>query len=210
MLPVSLSNELETLNSPSIPDLPTLVGLFFADPAELGQFEETTADQVPQPYRRLLDHSDHMTVTLEAFHGCPVEVEALNFRTVGRHYCRTSLLRRRTDGRIVQFGVVRLDKSTLPLAAQQEIESRQKPLGRVLIEHNVLREVELSRLWRIRLGPTLKRHFLPPESSNDQPLEVCYGRTALIYCNGEPAVELLEIVTPAGTLASAATDDGGR
>jgi hypothetical protein len=26
--------------------------------------------------------------------------------------------------------------------------------------------------------------------------QTVYGRTALIYCNGEPAIELLEIVTP--------------
>jgi hypothetical protein len=28
------------------------------------------------------------------------------------------------------------------------------------------------------------------------PVQITYGRTAIIHCDGEPAVELLEIVTP--------------
>jgi hypothetical protein len=176
-----------------IPDLDVLVGLFYADPSQLAEFEQVEAADTPQPFRRLLDHNEHMTVTVEAFHGCPVDVQALDVKDTGRHYSRTSLLRRQTDGRVVQFGIVRLDKSTLPLAAQREIEGRGKPLGRVLIEHNVLREVELSRLWKVTPGPELRKFF--GWNAPGAPA-FCYGRTALIYCNGERAVELLEIVTP--------------
>jgi chorismate-pyruvate lyase len=64
------------------------------------------------------------------------------------------------------------------------------PLGRVLIEHNVMRNVRLLSLWQIEPGAELRQLFKLPEA------ERCYGRTALIYCNGVPAVELLEIVTP--------------
>jgi chorismate-pyruvate lyase len=175
-----------------IPDLKTLVGLFYADASELAGFQEVEADEVPEPFRRLLVHQEHMTVTVEAFHGCPVDVQAMQVKETGKHYCRTSLLRRQSDGRVVQFGIVRLDKTTLPQAAQREIEGRGKPLGRVLIEHNVLREVELSRLWKVAPGPELRKFFGWTADSK----HLCYGRTALIYCNGEPAVELLEIVTP--------------
>jgi phenylpyruvate tautomerase PptA (4-oxalocrotonate tautomerase family) len=67
---------------------------------------------------------------------------------------------------------------------------RQAPLGRVLIQHNVLREVQLTSLWRINPAEELRNLLDLPAG------QIIYGRTALIYCNGEPAVELLEIVTP--------------
>ena len=73
---------------------------------------------------------------------------------------------------------------------QRRIESQSTPLGRILIEHNVLREIELVALWRVNPGPDLCQLFGLSEPEN------VYGRTAIIHCNGSPAVELLEIVTP--------------
>jgi len=62
-------------------------------------------------------------------------------------------------------------------------------LGRILVQHNVLRNVELVGLWEIRAGRELAAFLGVPRETT------VYGRTALIHCNGEPAVELLEIVT---------------
>ena len=67
---------------------------------------------------------------------------------------------------------------------------RQIPLGRVLINHGVLRRVELSQLWKVVPGVDLCSLF-----KLDQAVDT-YGRTAIIYCDGEPAIELLEIVAP--------------
>ncbi len=172
---------------PTVPELSTLVALFYDDPAQLGTFEPVSADDVPYPYSNLLAHHAHMTVTMEEFHGCSVDVEVLTTRHDGEHYSRKILLRRQSDGRVVQYGIPRLNLGLLSDAVRQEIESRQTPLGRVLIKHNVLREVELVGLWRVTLGPELAQLFDQPEG------RVTYGRTALIYLNGEPAVELLEI-----------------
>jgi hypothetical protein len=60
----------------------------------------------------------------------------------------------------------------------------------VLIDHNVLREVQLASLYRVVPGPDLCQLFGLPASL------ATYGRTAFIYCDGFPAVELLEIVPP--------------
>jgi hypothetical protein len=60
----------------------------------------------------------------------------------------------------------------------------------VLIEHNVLREVQLCGLWQIHAGPALAKML------SVQVDEVVWGRTALIFCDGEPAIKLLEILTP--------------
>jgi chorismate-pyruvate lyase len=73
---------------------------------------------------------------------------------------------------------------------RQQIEQGRIPLGRVLIEHNVLRNVRLLSLWKVTPGAELLNLF-----GMEKP-DTCYGRTALIYCNGVPAVELLEVVTP--------------
>lgn len=102
---------------------------------------------------------------------------------------RSILLRRSSDNGVVQFGIVRLDLSYLSDDVISEILSEKIPLGRVLIQHDVMREVQRSELWQCRCGPDLQDYL-----GGQWP--TVYGRTALIYCNGEPVVELLEIVTP--------------
>ena len=172
------------------PNLDVLVALFFDDPSQLGEFDEVDATALPSPFDQLLAHHEHMTVTVEDFYRSPVDVLAQETRSTATHYARTSLLRTQRHGQIVQFGIVRLDLRFLEPQVREEILSQQIPLGRVLIEHNVLRQVELVSLWRVRCGVELARHFSRPEGT------VTYGRTALIHCNDEPAVELLEIVAP--------------
>jgi len=171
-----------------IPDLQELAAIFFADLAELGEFTPVPPTKIPQAYRDLLAHYSHMTVTVEHYHGSPVDVVVLDRTSTGRHYSRKILLTRQSDGRVVQFGIVRLDFNAVSEAVREEIRREKTPLGRVLINHGVLREVELKQIYRIACGPELARHFHLPAGSE------VFGRTALIYCDGEPAVELLEIV----------------
>ncbi len=171
------------------PDLHTLVELFYPSVDDLADFTEVTESKLPQPYRRLLVHDSHMTVTVEAHHGCPVDVHVLDVHQTPTHYSRKILLTRQSDNRVVQFGIVRLNLDYLGPDVRREIESQQAPLGRILIEHDVLRTVKLLSLWRVAAGGKLGKLF-----GLDKPA-VTYGRTALIYCNGIPAVELLEIVT---------------
>jgi chorismate-pyruvate lyase len=170
------------------PDLQSLVDLFFSDPNELGVFNEVTAANVPEPYRRLLNHSSHMTVTLEEFHHCKVEVDVMQRRNDNSYYSRKILLRRETDKAIVQFGLVRLNTQYLDDHIRDEIVSETIPLGRVLINNNVLRHVKLLSLWEITPGPFLIDHLGAAAH------EKKYARTALIYCNGVPGVELLEMI----------------
>ena len=171
-----------------IPDLQELAAIFFADLGELGQFTAVAPNKIPQAYRDLLAHYSHMTVTVEHYHHSPVDVVVLDRTSTGEHYSRKILLTRQSDGRVVQFGIVRLDFHAVSPAVREEIQSEQIPLGRVLIKHNVLREVELKQIYRIACGPELAKHFGLAEGTE------VFGRTALIYCDGEPAVELLEIV----------------
>ena len=173
-----------------MPALDHLAGLFYSDMAELGLFEEVLAEAMPQPYRGLLAHHDHMTVALEQHYGCRVEVEVLTTQRTGDYYSRKIVLHRQSDQRVVLFGIPRLNLTLVDEDVRREILGGTAPLGRVLIEHNVLREVQLASLYRVTPGPDLCRLFAlaAPETT--------YGRTAFIYCDGYPAVELLEIVAP--------------
>lgn len=171
-------------------DLETLVRLFYPSPDALGQFEAVSAADMPANYRGLLAHEHHMTVTVEAFHRCAVEVEVLASHVTQTHYARKILLRREPERQVVQFGIMRVDLRLLEPPVRREIEEQQTPLGHVLIRHGVLRSIHLASLWKVRPGSELQAHFAADPSA------VTYGRTALIACNLQPAVELLEIVAP--------------
>ncbi len=169
-------------------ELEDLIKLFFEDSSELGQFQEVTASDVPEPSRSLLAHDQHMTVTVEQHHDCTVDVKVLQTRTDGDRYSRKSLLTRQADGRTVQYGIVRLNSAVLTPVVRAEIERKATPLGRILINHGVLRVVKLISLLKIECGPELAREL------GFKVGQTCYGRTALIYCDGSQAIELLEIV----------------
>lgn len=167
-----------------------LLAIFYGPPShveQLGQFESVA--QVPPPFDQLLDHHEHMTVKVEAFFGQSVDVQVHRSQREGAWYAREITLVAAESGKVVQYGIVRLKIDALSPEVWQRVESQAVPLGRVLIEHDVLREVQLQGLWRVQAGPALAELLRVPVG------QVIYGRTALIFCDGEPAIELLEIVT---------------
>ncbi len=177
-------------NDPRI-EIEELLDEFYAAPVgheQLGHFESVTS--VPGPYDALLNHHKHMTVTVESHYDEKVDVKVHRCNTRGNWYAREITLVTVDTKRIVQYGIVRLNIEALDADVWAQIESQNIPLGRVLIEHNVLREVQLFGLWRVQAGPSLAG-FLRLQIG-----EQLFGRTALIYCDNTPAIELLEIVAP--------------
>ena len=144
-------------------------------------------EAAPEPYHRMLVHEHHMTVTMESFHDCKVEVEVLESRFIDDLYCRKILLRNDVTKKVVQFGIVRFNFEFVTDAVREEIESQQTPLGRVLIQHNVLRHIDLGAIIELTAGPGLA-HYLQMEDG-----AVTYGRMATIFCDGLPAVDLFEV-----------------
>ena len=168
-------------------DIRSLVEIFYSDPRPLMEWVEINAESLPADYRQLLDHDAHMTVTLESHHRTLVDVEVLEPKDGDGFYARRSLLRRQSDGAPVQFGIIRLAASYLQPEVLDKIRQGEIPLGRVLITHEVLRQVQLRALWRITPGEQLQSLLqLPPNAE-------VFGRTAIIVCDGKPAVHLLEI-----------------
>jgi chorismate-pyruvate lyase len=177
---------------PPGPSLPFLYALFPLAPRELlPEFEFVPADEVPPPYHELLVHEHHMTVTVENHHGGTVDVRILARRHTGDFYARKILLALHGTGRIVQFGIMKINLGYCSREVREEIVAGQTPLGRILIQHNVLRRIEPTAFLRVLPDPAMMKWF-----ALDNPVPT-YGRLAIIHCNEQPAVELLEIVAPA-------------
>src|SRR3954447_5407894 len=175
---------------PQGPDLRTLLGLFGRSNEVIARAEIIPGDEVPPPYHDLLVHEHHMTVTVEAYHGDLVNVRILERWYSGEFYARKILLELQGSGKVVQFGIVRVDLSVCSPAVREEILGGRTPFGRILIKHNVLRRIEPTAYLRLVPGPEMMQFF-----GLDRPQTV-YGRLALIHYNGQPAVELLEVVAP--------------
>jgi chorismate-pyruvate lyase len=162
---------------PDSPDRPTAV--------------EVPVEEVPQPYHRLLVHTHHMTVTVERFYGSPVDVRVMNCRRTGNEYSRKILLTRKDETRkVVQFGLVRINLGVCPEPVRNAIVEGKTPLGRVLIQHDMLRRIEPVAFLRVTLSPTMAEWFHVPPGTET------YGRLGVIYTGDRPAVEVLEILCP--------------
>ena len=168
--------------------LDSLIGLFHPARDEIGEFTPISSEDLPPHYRSLLAHQDHMTVTVEAWHNSLVDLQVLDEMQEEGTYSRQILLFRQRDGSPVQFGIMRITLEGLPEIVRMEIESRALPLGRILIRHHLLREVELCQLWEVNPSSQIRSLL---KCGVDDPI---YGRTARILVYGKPAVELLEVV----------------
>lgn len=144
----------------------------------------------PEPYKSMLVHDHHMTVAMETYHRTSVDVRVLDRRLDGDLYVRKIVLYKHGTEIPVQFGLVRFHLQYVTEAVRQQILSEQIPLGRVLIEHNVLRHIDLGAILEITAGSPLARYLSMPVGG------VTYGRMATIFCNRQPAVDLLEISAP--------------
>ena len=148
------------------------------------------ASGLPPTFRTLLDHREHMTTTLETFYGEPIDLRVLQCHHDGNKYHRQILLTLRDSGTIVEFGIARLDFAYIPPAAREEILAQEAPLGDILIRHQVLRDIEPKWFFQVDGECPWRRYFDDCADSS------AYGRLGVICCNGGPAIEMLEVVSP--------------
>jgi hypothetical protein len=183
-----------------------LVALF-CGPEQFGQVRGVAVEDVPEPQRSLLDHCSHMTVAMERAQGGDVALRVVATTGDGddadRPYAREILLESRS-GKVVLYGIVRIDLAALDEATAREVRAARRPLGRILVERGVLRDVHSVQLveilpkshWDSIPGLVAgSGHEHPPGLRGSQARPV-YGRVAEIELNGRPAVSLLEIVLP--------------
>ena len=169
-----------------------LVELFCPEATAFGAVTAIAADEMPAVERRLLDHCSHMTVAMERHHACRVDVRVVAVRDAAAgspgRYAREILLLR-PDGRVVQYGIVRIDLAAILPDVAAAIRRADAPLGRILVDAGLLCDVQHVQLLTIEPGPHLRGLL-----SVAEPLS---GRVAEILVDGRPAIELLEVVVPA-------------
>ena len=161
-------------------------------------FEETPplatlrdAAEVPQPYRSLLAHEGHMTTTLERHWQTKVTLEVLATHHEEPLYTRKILLRHGETGAVVQFGVMQFDFRSCPAEVRDEILEQATPLGRILINHGLLRRISTHALLEIEADEEIRR-ALGFSATDVGPPRHIWGRLATIYVDEQPAVALLE------------------
>jgi hypothetical protein len=165
-----------------------LLYAFFGDSA-LPQIERVDAEEVPEPYHRLLVHDQHMTVTLEAHHGKPVTVVPWKVHRHGDIYGRKLDLIVE-PGKTVMTGVMLINFGYCTDGVRDAVIAESAPLGRILIENDVLRRIDATAFVKLLAADPLVQRFKLPQP------KPAYGRIATIYCDDRPAIDLLEIVAP--------------
>lgn len=186
----------------AVSDLTGLYSMFGDRVDQMPRGRFITAEEMPQPYRELLAHHHHMTVTMERFHGTAVDVKVLKAIHDEPFYARKILLTRTGTDQVVMFGIMRFNFEWCDEHIKQLIIGGQIPLGRILIENDVLRRISTHVLLRITPNAEMRRWFgmaEPPGGDGAAYREhppFVYGRLATIYCNDEPAVDLLEVSAP--------------
>jgi hypothetical protein len=178
--------------------LSDLLRLFPSAGIEPADLERIEPREMPEPYRTLLVHREHMTVTLEEHHGSKVDLVVLERRREGDDYARRLILTAGPGGKVVLAGIMKLRLDVAGEAVRRRVVEEGAPLGRILIEHDVLRVIEPLAYLRVRMSPAIADLFRAPGAAG-----FTYARVAAITCStreapraAEPAVELLEIVRP--------------
>ncbi len=152
--------------------------------------EHVAKEATPEPYHRMLVHEHHMTISMESYHDCTVDVEVMASRFEDGLYLRKIRLHKSGSQNAIQFGYVRFNLDYVTEKVRAEILSEKIPLGRVLIQHNVFRHVDLGAILRFTAGPGMAEYLQMNVG------QATYGRLATIFCNGSPAIDLLEVSSP--------------
>lgn len=171
-------------------ELNALTGLFGDGDTIFQSAVHIPSALTPEPYKRMLVHDHHMTVTMENYHKSAVDVRIIEQVDTEELYCRKIVLLKTGTDDVVQFGIVRFNFHYVTDDVRAEIVEGETPLGRVLIKHNVLRHIDLGAIIRVTAGDELAG-LLQMETG-----DTTFGRLATIFCNECPAVDLLEVSAP--------------
>jgi chorismate-pyruvate lyase len=144
-------------------------------------------DGIPHPADHLLVHHEHMTIVLEKHHGRPVDVHVLEERLTGDTYIRKISLTPVGSDKVVEWGIVRLNFRYMSAQVRDEILAKKLPLGAILIKHKVHRRIKPRYFLRFPEHGQVLNLFTPNYG------QAAWGRLGTIFCDDEPAIELLEI-----------------
>jgi hypothetical protein len=150
-------------------------------------FHEVPPEDMPVPFNKLLPFNHHMTHTLEAHYKQPTTLQVYKTSLVDDIYMRAITLSIQDKNHRelkVQFAILYVALQYLPEKARIEILAEKQPVGRVLKNNTIDTKVQLQSVIYVGENEELSKFLTLPS----------YGRLAVIFCNGKPAIHVLEVL----------------
>jgi chorismate-pyruvate lyase len=184
-LPFTTPTQLGTLTHP--------LDAFYAETgATLPLIQRVEASAIPEPWRRLLVHTDDMTPTLEAFHQGNIHIRVLGRRRQDNEYFREVVLHLDETKQPVEFGANRILLDRFPEAAQRLILAEHEPLGHILRDFRVRHTCEPNAFLRLSADALISQAL---GLNGGRP--ILYGRhNRLFDPEGQLLSEVVEILPP--------------
>lgn len=159
----------------------------------LPEIAQVAGEDVPEPYRQLLVHTNDMTPTLEAFWGERVGLRVLGRRHQGNTYSREVVLTLNSDARPIEFGAIIVHLEAYPPEARESILTERFPLGTLLALHQIPHFSCPQAFVRVVSDAVINEALeLSPEP------RVLYGRRNILATPENVVLaDILEILPPA-------------
>jgi chorismate-pyruvate lyase len=147
------------------------------------------ADDVPEPYHRLLVGNHDMTPTLEAYYGRRLNLRVLERKQEGDTYSRLVVLTLADSGRAVEFGAIVINLGCFPEAARQLVLAGERPLGSVLAAERIPHASQPRAFVRVSADAFINEAL---GLTGERPL---YGRrNMLTLADGRVLADIIEIL----------------
>jgi hypothetical protein len=162
-------------------------------------FERLAARDLPEPYHRLLAHSQDMTSTLEQFYQVRVHLEVLGRDCVADNYTREVVLQLEHTRQPVEYGAICIHLRNFADDVQRVILGEQHPFGRILETEGIGYLSWPQAFFRVNAD----RHMSQLLRLPNEP--VLYGRrNVLLDGRRRLLAEVVEILAPVSNAPSPA------
>lgn len=157
----------------------------------LPSFSVVEAEDMPEPYHRLLVHTGDMTSRLETHHDGQIVLELLQREKTPQAYRREVVLHRERDNLPVEYGAIEIDLDAFDPQLQNAILEERLPLGGLLNHFDINYRSQPKAF--IRLGPDdfMSGLFQTPKA------EAFYGRcNELLGEQDRVLARIVEVLRP--------------
>jgi len=168
-----------------------LAGFYNAAGRSLPAVWDIAAEELPPPYRQLLDHQRDMTSTLERFHGTRTHLRVLRAGVRNGVFEREVVLALDGSDKPVEFGALTVHLELLPVGVRGLVTAGQRPFGGILVEQGVRFSSHPKAFIRVEPDATICRALALISPAT------LYGRcNALHDGNGRVLADIVEVLPP--------------
>ena len=152
-------------------------------------FQAIDAEQMPQPFRRLLVHTGDMTPALESHHKKSIHLNVLKCVHENGSYMREVVLLLDGNNKPVEFGAIKITLALFDAQSQADILEGNRPLGSIMHDQKVVHASRPKAYLRIVADAMISAALQAPIGA------VLYGRrNTLLTLKNESLAEIVEIL----------------